>query len=206
MQATAELLGVRPPAALISQKLLLSAVAGIALYALGKSLDVVLATLFFESNWPYVRAVRVPVFLSTLLLSGLLFPFIEEYVFRRKVFDFFLPRIGYGWAVVISVSICTAMHFEDLGRLTMVNIVIGAVLFQFIANISGTILMSWTCHAVNNLVVLSPKPSVTEIQSMLGLQSLSVVWFAGLVALLGAAVACLVLWRLSLLRYQPASS
>lgn len=164
---------------------------GIVLYLLVRALDLILATYFLpETKQIYSQARPSALRISTILLNGMIYPIIEEFIFRRKLYGFLSLRFK-DWspmAMVLTAALFCLLHVEFYGTLYMLNIFLLGLVCQKLANSSGSIVTSATCHGAFNFCVLAPKRSVADIQLALGIAELDVIWFAGIVALFATAI------------------
>jgi membrane protease YdiL (CAAX protease family) len=149
----------------------LSAFAGVALYLFVRSLDILLASMFLGSVADYMRGTSQPLTLTPWLLNAVLTPLVEEYVFRRKLFEVLESRIGVTRAGLVATSLYCVVHFQYFGSLYILNVFLAGLLFQYLAFVSGSIKTSWLCHACYNTSILVPKPPLTVFTVGLGIPS-----------------------------------
>ena len=155
------------------QELAFALLVGIVMYLLLKALDVILASFFMpETKENHSRAWGSALSVTTVLLNGMIFPFIEEFVFRRKLYGFLSRRFKKWYPMVLTAAIFCLVHIEVYGTLYMVDIFLMGLVFQIVANSSGSIVTSATCHGAYNICVLAPKRSVADIQLALGIVKL----------------------------------
>lgn len=169
--------------------LILALLIGIVLYFLVRALDQILASYFLpESKDIYFQAKGSALSIFTISFNGIIYPFIEEFVFRRKLYSFLSRRFKNWSPIVLTAAIFCLVHVELYGTLYMINIFLLGLVCQKLANSSGSIVTSAACHGAFNICVLAPKRSVADVQLALGISELNVIWFAGIVALLATAI------------------
>ena len=167
-----------------SIELLLALLAGVVLYLQLRALDIILAIWFLpESKEHFALAWGSALSLTAVFFSCIVRPLIEEFIFRRKLYEFLSKRSKKWMPMVLSATIFCLAHYQYYGTLYMVNTFLMALVFQVIMNSSGSIVTAATCHGAYNFCVLSPKPSVTDIQLALGIPELDLLWFAWIVLL-----------------------
>ena len=157
---------------------------GIVSYLLLRALDLILASYFLlETKENYSRAWGSALSISAILFNCMVRPLIEEFVFRRKLYGFLLPRLNIWGAMVLTATIFCLAHVELYGTLYMLNTFLMGLVYQTLVNSTGSIVTSATCHGAFNICVLAPKRSVADIQLALGVPELGILWFAGIVSL-----------------------
>lgn len=172
-----------------AERLGLALLVGGVLYLFVRALDLVLASLFLpEALQSYSRAMGSNMSISTILLSGMVSPFIEEFIFRRKLYGFVALRLRSWISTLLVATLFCFMHVELYGTLYMINIFLMGIVCQKLVNSSGSIVSSTACHAAFNICVLAPKQSVADTKLALGVPELDTLWFAGIVALVCLSV------------------
>lgn len=139
----------------IFERLALALLVGGVMYLFVRALDLVLASLFFpETLQSYSRAMGSNMSISTILLSGMVSPFIEEFIFRRKLYGFVALRLRSWISTLVVATLFCFMHFEHYGTLHMINTFLMGIVCQRLVNSSGSILSSTACHTAFNICVL----------------------------------------------------
>jgi membrane protease YdiL (CAAX protease family) len=184
--------------------MLVAALIGASLYACIRGINVVLATLFLPpvESQRYSQAWTSALSASSILLSAALFPLVEEYLFRRKLYGFAV-RHSSPWVAALAVSLAFCMmHVEQFGTLYMLNsFLLGMV--WVIYNISQSVAISTACHGAFNLCVLAPKGSFSHFQASTGTYGLDPTVLAAGLALFAFSLAWhLLRWLDAMVRSQ----
>ncbi|MDX1445955.1 MAG: CPBP family intramembrane glutamic endopeptidase [Lishizhenia sp.] len=99
-----------------------------------------------------VSGQETSVFISTLIVIGIITGFAEEFFFRGFVYDHLAVNSGNKWlAIVVSASFFAVLHFNYVQILPLLSFGVAlALIYEF----SGSIYLGAALHALNNVLNL----------------------------------------------------
>lgn len=106
---------------------------------------------------------------ETVLWTVALTPLIEEYVFRKRIFEWLQMRLLMRKAFAASVLIFIVFHAFSMPYVFLINTLILGVICQYLFVLYRNIWRSVYVHALFNLLVLSPKEALSDLLMSMGM-------------------------------------
>ncbi len=92
---------------------------------------------------------KLEVVISSLLLTVIIGPFVEELLFRGMLYSSLRKRINVVGSVLLSSIVFGVIHFRFSGIPATFSAIITTLIFE----ITGSLVLCWSIHAVGNLMI-----------------------------------------------------
>ncbi|MYD61569.1 MAG: CPBP family intramembrane metalloprotease [Gemmatimonadetes bacterium] len=92
---------------------------------------------------------KLEVVISSLLLTVIIGPFVEELLFRGMLYSSLRKRINVVGSVLLSSIVFGVIHFRFSGIPATFSSIITTLIFE----ITGSLVLCWSIHAVGNLMI-----------------------------------------------------
>ncbi|MBE7420539.1 MAG: CPBP family intramembrane metalloprotease [Ideonella sp.] len=179
-----------------------AAAIGALLYAFNRVADVAMRALVLGDSSGLWSNYGNRLSVATVIWSCLLVPPVEEFLFRRLLFGLLIRVSPASVAALIASGVFSLVHTDDWGTPTMLTHWVFGLICQVLYIRTGGLTAPIACHAVANLLVLVPKPSIESLARPLGLDSQPYQLAALLIAGLAAGAALLWLLRSTSVRQR----
>jgi membrane protease YdiL (CAAX protease family) len=131
---------------------------------------------------------------ATVVWTCLLVPVVEEYLFRKTLFRLFLRVSSIPVATIAASCVFSLAHVEAFGTPTMLCLVVAGLVYQTQFVRTGELFSPIISHATSNLLVLLPKPPMSDLISVVGVDGQS--GQLGVLLLAGVIAAAAIFWML----------